>query len=56
MQRLGPRFVQQFQTHCSACNGQGEIIRGEGLCLTMHLEWVHVLGFTDTIAFVYFIM
>ena len=24
VRQLGPGFVQQFQTECSACNGQGQ--------------------------------
>ena len=29
MQRIGPGMVQQFQTRCDICKGQGEIIRGK---------------------------
>jgi len=28
IQRLGPGMVQQFQSRCSDCNGQGEKFRG----------------------------
>lgn len=30
--RLGPGFVQQFQTRCDACHGQGEIINEKDRC------------------------
>ena len=31
IQRLGPGMVQQFQTRCNDCGGQGEKIRGTNL-------------------------
>ena len=33
VQRLGPGMVQQFQTRCSDCGGQGEKFRGTFVCI-----------------------
>jgi len=30
--QLGPGMIQQFQTHCSACNGSGEVIDAKLRC------------------------
>lgn len=32
VQRLGPSFVQQFQTQCDMCNGRGETINDKDRC------------------------
>ena len=37
VQRLGPGMVQQFQSRCGDCGGQGERIRGS------HYYFVHVI-------------